>query len=119
MGQGSKAIITGDITQIDLPKGKKSGLVEAIRVLQGIKGLEFVYLTHRDVVRHELVMRIIEAYGRYDKKTGQKTKKDQRGVKRMIQPAASEKNKPGRNPFFDFCCIPFLQMFLLDWLFLG
>ncbi|HHU48395.1 MAG TPA: PhoH family protein [Clostridiales bacterium] len=69
MGQGSRAIITGDITQIDLPKGRKSGLVEAIRVLKGIKGLKFVYLTHKDVVRHELVMRIIEAYGRYDKKT--------------------------------------------------
>ncbi|HHY83029.1 MAG TPA: PhoH family protein [Clostridiales bacterium] len=68
LGQGSRAIITGDITQIDLPKGKKSGLVEATRVLQGIKGLEFVYLTHKDVVRHELVMRIIEAYGRYEKK---------------------------------------------------
>jgi phosphate starvation-inducible PhoH-like protein len=68
LGQGSKAIVTGDITQIDLPKGKNSGLVEAARVLQGVKGLDFVYLTHRDVVRHELVMRIIEAYGRYEKK---------------------------------------------------
>ena len=68
LGQGSKAIVTGDITQIDLPKGKNSGLVEAARVLQGVKGLDFVYLTHRDVVRHELVMRIIEAYGRYENK---------------------------------------------------
>ena len=68
LGQGSRAIITGDVTQIDLPKGKKSGLIEATRVLQGVKGLEFVYLTHKDVVRHELVMRIIEAYGRYEKK---------------------------------------------------
>lgn len=67
LGQGSRAIITGDITQIDLPRGKRSGLVEASHVLTGIKGLEFVYLTHKDVVRHELVMRIIEAYGRYEK----------------------------------------------------
>ncbi len=77
LGQGSRAIVTGDITQMDLPSGKKSGLVEASHILQGIKGLEFVYLTHKDVVRHELVMRIIEAYGRYEKKTqmGGRTKK--------------------------------------------
>ncbi len=68
LGIGSRAVITGDITQIDLPRGKKSGLVEASKVLKGVKGLEFVYLTQRDVVRHELVMRIIEAYGRYEKK---------------------------------------------------
>jgi phosphate starvation-inducible PhoH-like protein len=67
LGQGSRAVITGDITQIDLPSGKKSGLIEAARVLQGVKGVEFVYLTHKDVVRHELVMRIIQAYGRYEK----------------------------------------------------
>lgn len=68
LGIGSRAVITGDITQIDLPRGKKSGLVEAAKVLKGVKGLEFVYLTQRDVVRHELVMRIIEAYGRHEKK---------------------------------------------------
>lgn len=78
LGQGSQAIITGDITQIDLPRGNKSGLVEAARVLQGVKGLEFVYLTHRDVVRHELVMRIIEAYGRYEKKVQDKRQRKAR-----------------------------------------
>jgi phosphate starvation-inducible PhoH-like protein len=78
MGQGSRAVITGDITQIDLPQGKKSGLVEAMRILQGIKGLKFVHLTHKDVVRHELVMRIIEAYGRYDKKMGSKRQRKAR-----------------------------------------
>ncbi len=76
MGQGSQAIITGDITQIDLPKGKSSGLVEASQVLKGVKGLEFVYLTHRDVVRHELVMRIIEAYGRFEKKNENKRRRE-------------------------------------------
>ena len=76
MGQGSHVIITGDITQIDLPKGKSSGLVEASRVLHGVKGLEFVYLTHKDVVRHELVMRIVEAYGRYEKKNESKWKRE-------------------------------------------
>ncbi len=67
LGVGSKAVINGDITQIDLPSGAKSGLEEAIQVLQGIKGIEFVYLTDRDVVRHELVMAIIRAYDNYNK----------------------------------------------------
>ena len=60
--------MTGDVTQIDLPKGKKSGLVEAARVLRNIKGIEFCYLKDADVVRHELVKRIINAYDRYYKK---------------------------------------------------
>jgi len=66
LGTGSKAVVTGDITQIDLPKGKQSGLIEAAKALKHVKGLDFVYLTHSDVVRHELVTRIIEAYGRYE-----------------------------------------------------
>ena len=65
MGQSFRTIIRH--YSDDLP-GREIGLVEAIRY-SGIKGLKFVYLTHKDVVRHELVMRIIEAYGRYDKKT--------------------------------------------------
>jgi len=65
-GLNSKVVVTGDITQIDLPRGKKSGLVEVIDILKDIRGLEFVYLTHKDVVRHELVMEIIRAYEHYD-----------------------------------------------------
>jgi phosphate starvation-inducible PhoH-like protein len=61
MGVGSRMVITGDITQIDLPGGK-SGLNEARRILGGIEGISFIYLTERDVVRHELVQRIIKAY---------------------------------------------------------
>ena len=68
MGFGSKVVVTGDVTQIDLQKGKKSGLVEAARVLRNIKGIEFCYLKDADVVRHELVKRIINAYDRYYKK---------------------------------------------------
>lgn len=68
MGFGSKVVVTGDITQIDLPKGKQSGLVEATRVLQNVNGIEFCYLKDTDVVRHELVRRIINAYDRYYKK---------------------------------------------------
>ncbi|MGC8738080.1 MAG: PhoH family protein [Candidatus Hydrogenedens sp.] len=62
LGEGSRAIITGDITQIDLPKGKTSGLVESRRILEGIPGIGIVHLTKRDVVRHPLVQRIIDAY---------------------------------------------------------
>lgn len=62
LGEGSRAIITGDVTQIDLPRGKVSGLVESRRILQGIPGIGIVHLTNRDVVRHPLVQRIIDAY---------------------------------------------------------
>jgi phosphate starvation-inducible protein PhoH and related proteins len=64
LGFGSKMIITGDTTQIDLPKGARSGLVEAENVLQDVSGISFVHLEQADVVRHPLVGRIIEAYGK-------------------------------------------------------
>ena len=67
LGFGSKAIITGDITQIDLPKGKSSGLKIASKILTDIKGLEFVYLGKNDIVRHPLVQKIISAYEKFDK----------------------------------------------------
>jgi phosphate starvation-inducible PhoH-like protein len=66
LGVGSKAVITGDITQIDLPGGKKSGLVEAQMVLANVKGIKFVQFNETDVVRHTLVMDIIKAYEKYD-----------------------------------------------------
>jgi phosphate starvation-inducible PhoH-like protein len=62
LGLGSKAVITGDITQIDLPENKTSGLIEAIRLLEGIEGIRFVYFSNKDVVRHRLVQEIILAY---------------------------------------------------------
>ena len=65
MGMGSKMVITGDVTQIDLPAGKKSGLVEALEVLKGIDDIGIVTLTHRDVVRYELVQAIVRAYERH------------------------------------------------------
>lgn len=68
MGFGSKVVVTGDITQIDLPRGKKSGLVEASKVLKDVKGIKFCHLKDTDVVRHELVRRVINAYDRYYKK---------------------------------------------------
>jgi len=63
LGRGSRAIVTGDTTQIDLPEPTESGLVDAARRLIRLPGVSFVQLTGRDVVRHQLVQRIIEAYG--------------------------------------------------------
>ena len=68
LGFGSKAVITGDITQIDLPGGKQSGLREALRVLDHVEGIAQCYLTEKDVVRHELVQRIVKAYAEYESK---------------------------------------------------
>ena len=68
IGEGSKAIITGDITQIDLDKPQTSGLVKVQKILAGLKGIEFVYLTYKDVVRHRLVQDIINAYERHEKR---------------------------------------------------
>lgn len=65
-GFGSKAVVTGDLTQVDLPGRKFSGLHIVQDILKGTEGLEFVYLTNKDVVRHELVQRIVEAYERYE-----------------------------------------------------
>ncbi len=64
LGNNSKAVITGDITQIDLPNPKKSGLVEAINVLEGVEGIRFCHFEDGDVVRHHLVQRIVRAYDR-------------------------------------------------------
>jgi len=70
LGFNSRAVVTGDITQIDLPFDKKSGLKEAQRILQGVEGLAFVSLTQRDVVRNVLVQRIIRAYEKSGEKGG-------------------------------------------------
>ena len=69
MGFHSKMVITGDITQIDIPKNKNSGLKTVVNILSNIEGISFNYLTDRDVVRHRLVRTIIKAYDAYDKKT--------------------------------------------------
>jgi phosphate starvation-inducible PhoH-like protein len=68
IGFGSKAVITGDVTQIDLPSGRKSGLVEARRVVHGIEGIEFIEFNEKDVVRHHLVQMIVKAYDEHTKK---------------------------------------------------
>ena len=70
LGEGSRMVITGDRTQVDLPRGTASGLHDAERILDGVKGVNFSYFTAKDVVRHPLVARIIEAYDRDDGATG-------------------------------------------------
>jgi len=67
LGFGSKAVINGDITQIDLPRGKKSGLIEVMSILKNIPDIDFCFLTDVDVVRHDLVRKIVVAYDRYYK----------------------------------------------------
>jgi phosphate starvation-inducible PhoH-like protein len=62
LGQGSRMVVTGDRTQVDLPRGQASGLADAERLLSGVTGISFSYFTAKDVVRHPLVARIIEAY---------------------------------------------------------
>ena len=70
LGENSQAVVTGDITQIDLDDEKASGLVRIQKILKGVKGIEFVYLTEKDVVRHRLVQAIIKAYERYEGRLG-------------------------------------------------
>ncbi|MCW5575514.1 MAG: PhoH family protein, partial [Burkholderiales bacterium] len=70
IGFGSKAVVTGDVTQIDLPKGTVSGLVEAQAVLKKVRGIAFTFFEAADVVRHPLVQRIVNAYDRHRRTAG-------------------------------------------------
>ena len=72
LGYGSKAIITGDVTQIDLPRGKQSGLKTVLKILDGVKGIRIVRLGLNDIVRHPLVQRIIDAYDRFEEEKEKK-----------------------------------------------
>ena len=75
LGEGSKMVITGDVTQIDLPQGKKSGLIHATEILKNIEGLKTVQLSHKDVVRNPLVAEIVKAYSKNEKKDKENEKK--------------------------------------------
>ena len=70
LGLGSKAVVTGDITQVDLPRGQASGLIEVRKVLKNVDGVSFQYMTGDDVIRHPLVQKIVEAYSSYEAKAG-------------------------------------------------
>ena len=90
IGFGSKVVVTGDVTQIDLPGDKKSGLKEAIRVLHGIDDIRICRLTGEDVVRHRLVQKIIEAYETLEKKSVAPP------AKPPARPPASRPARPGK-----------------------
>jgi phosphate starvation-inducible PhoH-like protein len=70
LGFGSKVVITGDVTQVDLPREQASGLIQVQDILRGIDGISFVHFDHRDVVRHKLVQRIVEAYKQHSEQSG-------------------------------------------------
>jgi len=69
LGEGSRMIINGDPTQVDLPPGARSGLIEAVNLLKGLEGVGHIVFQHGDVVRHDLVRRIVEAYERVGRQT--------------------------------------------------
>ena len=75
MGMNTKMIITGDMTQIDLPRTQSSGLIQALRILRDVKGISIVELTKKDIVRHKLVERIVDAYDAFDKQVSEERKK--------------------------------------------
>jgi phosphate starvation-inducible PhoH-like protein len=70
LGFGSKVVVTGDVTQVDLPRDQSSGLIQVRDILGAIDGIEFVEFSHEDVVRHKLVQRIVEAYKQHAEETG-------------------------------------------------
>ena len=78
MGMNTKMIVTGDMTQIDLPSSQKSGLVQALHILKGVKGISFIELNKKDIVRHKLVTQIVEAYEKFEERQKElKTTKEQ------------------------------------------
>ncbi|MFZ0478383.1 MAG: PhoH family protein [Terriglobales bacterium] len=94
LGFNSKAVITGDITQIDLPNARRSGLLEAIDILQGVNGLTFVHFDESDVVRHHLVQRIIRAYDEYKTRLAEQQMSllETRASQELGQPAKASSN---------------------------
>jgi len=82
MGMNTKMIVTGDMTQIDLPASQTSGLVQALRILKGVKGISFVELNKKDIVRHKLVERIVDAYERFDKEA--KAEREKRKNEQLV-----------------------------------
>ena len=82
MGMNTKMIVTGDMTQIDLPASQTSGLVQALRILKGVKGISFVELNKKDIVRHKLVERIVDAYEKI--RQGAKAEREKRKNEQQV-----------------------------------
>ena len=93
LGFHSKAVVTGDLTQTDLPRGQKSGLAAAVRILSGIDDIGIHYFTERDVVRHRLVQKIIQAYEKYDRELARREAERQEKVRDKRRPLASADKK--------------------------
>ena len=98
MGMNTKMIVTGDMTQIDLPSSQKSGLVQAMHILKGVKGISFIELNKKDIVRHKLVTRIVEAYEKFEEKQkeerqGDSKKREGDSEKRSSHSCHSERSE--------------------------
>jgi phosphate starvation-inducible PhoH-like protein len=96
LGFGSKAVITGDITQIDLPTGRTSGLIEAMKVVSAIEGISFVYFDDRDVVRHKLIQQIVKAYDAFS--NGNSAVRQVRDLMTNAAPAPDADDEPLEAP---------------------
>ena len=90
-GEGSRVVVTGDITQIDLPKEKTSGLIHALHVLKDVEGIGMVYMNAKDVVRHEMVQRIVRAYEAASQRAASQRAASQRAA---LQKAALQRVDP-------------------------
>ena len=93
-GFNSKMVVNGDITQIDLPTGRRSGLIDAVEVLKGVEGISFVQFDEKDVVRHTLVQRIVKAYERYNETIGA----GRQLTLKLAEPEAPAAGSRGRRP---------------------
>lgn len=91
MGMNTKMIVTGDMTQIDLPSSQTSGLVQALRILKGVKGISFIELNKKDIVRHKLVTRIVDAYEKFEEEQqAERKKRKAEGEKAPKEPKKNE-----------------------------
>ena len=92
LGFNSKAVVTGDLTQTDLPRGQKSGLATVVKILEGIDDIGIHYFSERDVVRHRLVQKIIQAYEKYDREQARREAERRAVVQQKLRAERSDKN---------------------------
>lgn len=93
MGMNTKMIVTGDMTQIDLPTSQTSGLVQAMKILKGVKGISFIVLTKKDIVRHKLVTRIVEAYEKFEEGRKMEKKASATQLKAIMKGLAAQNDE--------------------------
>lgn len=93
MGMNTKMIVTGDMTQIDLPTSQTSGLIQAMKILKGVKGISFIELTKKDIVRHKLVTRIVEAYEKFEEGRKMEKKASATQLKTIMKGLAAQNDE--------------------------